>query len=239
MQNKDALARQEDAAPEVVAALRQLSHEVQAPPDFLAQVLAKADQRPSPRPGRLAWLRRWTTWRIPVGLEVAAMAVFVLAVVGAVPQYLTWFHTYVRGLPPEGEEFHGPLRTRGPGPPRVVAGASLPVGPWQLNASGQRGQLMITEVTPGGELRGTVNGEPMVGVWDEAAQQMTFTPVRTSSDPARIQMFTGYLFQHAGGLHGVGTVTYTLTGTFTTLAGPGAITPRTIYGWYAQKGVVE
>ena len=167
------------------------------------------------------------------------VAVFVLAVVGAVPQYLTWFNAYVRGIPPEGEEFLGPLRTRGLGPPREAAGPSLPLGPWQLNASGQRGQLMITEVTLWGALRGTADGEPIVGVWDEAAQQLTFMLVRNSSDPARVQLFTGYLFQNAGGWQGVGTVTYTLTGSYTALAGPGAVTPRTTYGWYAQKGVVE
>jgi hypothetical protein len=131
------------------------------------------------------------------------------------------------------------MRTRGLGPPRETAGPSLPLGPWQLNANGQWGQLLITEVTPEGELRGTIDGEPIVGVWDAAAQQITFTLVRNPSDPARVRLFTGYLFQHAGGLQGIGTVTYTLTGTLTALAGPGAVTPRTTYGWYAQKGVVE
>jgi hypothetical protein len=239
MADRNALEQQEAANRELIAALGQLTRDVEAPPDFLARVLAQADQRPAPRPGLLGWRRRRPLRALPWGWEVAMAAVFVLAVVGAVPQYLTWFHTYVRGVPPEGEEFPGPLRTRGLGPARVVVGPSLPLGPWQFNANGRRGQLMITEVTPGGELRGTVDGEPIVGVWDEAAQQMTFMPVRKPSDLARVQLFTGYLFQHAGGLQGVGTVTATLTGTFTALAGPGAVTPRTTYGWYAQKGVVE
>jgi tetratricopeptide (TPR) repeat protein len=63
-QHQDALTREEAANREVIAALGQLSRDVQAPPNFVARVLAKADQTPAPRPGPLAWLRyRWSpTW---------------------------------------------------------------------------------------------------------------------------------------------------------------------------------
>ena len=69
-QHQDALERQEAANREVIAALGQLSRDVQAPPDFVARVLAKADQRPAPRPGPLAWLRhRWSpTWATALAL---------------------------------------------------------------------------------------------------------------------------------------------------------------------------
>jgi hypothetical protein len=62
--NQNALAREEAANREVIAALGQLARDVQAPPDFVARVLAMADQRPAPRPGSLAWLRHeWSpTW---------------------------------------------------------------------------------------------------------------------------------------------------------------------------------
>ncbi len=43
------LDRQEAAAREIIAALGRLSCDVQAPPDFLAHVLAEADLRPAPR----------------------------------------------------------------------------------------------------------------------------------------------------------------------------------------------
>src|SRR4029453_10146456 len=63
-QHQDALEREEAANREVIAALGQLSRDVQAPPNFVARVLAKADQRPGPRPWPLAWLRHgWSpTW---------------------------------------------------------------------------------------------------------------------------------------------------------------------------------
>jgi tetratricopeptide (TPR) repeat protein len=62
--DQDALERQEEANRAVIAALGQLSRDVQAPPNFVARVLAKAEQRPAPRPGLLAWLRHeWSpTW---------------------------------------------------------------------------------------------------------------------------------------------------------------------------------
>ena len=63
-QHQDALEREEAANREVIAALGQLSRDVQAPHNFVARVLARADHRPAPRPGPLAWLRyRWSpTW---------------------------------------------------------------------------------------------------------------------------------------------------------------------------------
>jgi outer membrane protein OmpA-like peptidoglycan-associated protein len=79
-----------------IVALGQLVRTVQAPPDVVAQTSAKADQQPVRRPKRLAWLGR-----LPWGVDVAAAAVLVLALVGAVPHYRTWFHTYVRGVPSE------------------------------------------------------------------------------------------------------------------------------------------
>jgi hypothetical protein len=250
MQDRDALARQEEANREVISALGQLSRDVQAPPDFVGRVRVKADQQPILRPKRLAWLGRR-----PWGVDVAVAAVLVLAVVGAVPQYTEWFNTYVRGLPSEGEDTlaplrtrglgprredtSGPLRTRGLGPRREAASPTLPLGPWQFNAHGQWGQLTLTAVTARGQLYGTLDGAPMAGVWDAAAQQITLIGVRNPADLSTVQLFTGYLFKNAGGLQGVGTMTYTLAGSFTTLANSGASTPRTAYGWYAQTGVVE
>jgi tetratricopeptide (TPR) repeat protein len=77
-QHQDALARLEEANREVIAALGQLSHDIEAPPDFLARVLARADQRPAPRPGSLAWLRHewspsWAT-ALTIGLLLSVGA---------------------------------------------------------------------------------------------------------------------------------------------------------------------
>src|SRR5262245_19103675 len=111
MQKQDALERQEEASREVIAGLREMSRDLQAPPDFVARVLAKADQQAIPRPRRLAWLGR-----LPWGVDVAVAAVLVLAVVGGVPQYLDWFNTYVRGSPSEGGETIAPPQPRALGP---------------------------------------------------------------------------------------------------------------------------
>lgn len=235
-QHLDALDREEAASREVIAALGQLSRDVEAPPDFLARVLAQADQQPAPRPGRLAWLRRRPLGHLPWGLEAAVAAVFVLAVVGAVPQYLTWFHAYVWDVPAEQEESFEPLRTRGL---EREPAASLPLGTWEVNAGGDRGPLQIASVTRQGELRGTLFGKAIVGFWNDFAQQILFVRILDPAEPSTTQLFTGYLFRNPGGLRGVGNATYTLAGSFTALAGTGTTAARATYGWYAQQGVSE
>ena len=175
-QHPDALDREEAASREVIAALGQLGRDVEAPPDFVARVLAQADHHPAPRPPRRAWLGR-----LPWGVDVAVAALLVLAFVGAVPQYVTWFHAYVRGVPPAEDEPIGPLRTRGPG--RERAAFSLPLGTWEVNASGDRGPLQLVSVSPQGELRGTLFGTEIVGFWDERAQKVMFVRLLNPADP--------------------------------------------------------
>jgi hypothetical protein len=231
-QDQDALARQEEANREVIAALGQLARDVEAPPDFVARVLARADQQPAPRPARVSWLGR-----LPWGIDVAVAAVLVLAVVGAVPQYRTWFNAYVRGVPAEQEEPFEPLRTRGLA--REPAAFSLPLGTWEMNAGGDRGPLQLVSVSGQGELRGTLFGKAIIGFWNDLAQQITFVRILDPTEPSTTQLFTGYLFRNSGGLRGVGHATYTLAGSFTALAGTGATAARAASGWYAQQGVTE
>jgi hypothetical protein len=170
-------------------------------------------------------------------VDVAVAALLILAVVGAVPQYVTWFHRYVRGVPPADDEMIGPLRTRGLG--RDVAAPSLPLGTWEINAGGDRGPLQLVSVSHQGELRGTLFGTEIVGFWNERAQKITFVRLLKPADPSTAQMFMGYLFRNPGGLRGVGTATYTLAGSFEALAGMGATVSQAVYGWYAQQGVTE
>jgi hypothetical protein len=229
--HQDALARQEAANREVIAALGQLARDVEPPPDFVARVLARADQQPAPRPARVGWLGR-----LPWGVDVAVAAVLILAVVGAVPQYLTWFHTYVRGVPAVEDELIGPLRTRGL---EREPAASLPFGTWEVNAGGDRGRLQLVSVSRQGELRGTLFGTEIVGFWDERAQKIMFVRLANQAAPSTAQLYTGYLFRNPGGLRGVGTATYTLAGSFTAVAGPGISASRAVYGWYAHIGVTE
>jgi len=230
----DGLEQHEAAARELIAAMGRLSHEVQAPPDFVAQVLAHAAPLPAPRPARLAWLGRF-----PWGVDVALAAVMVLAVVGAVPQYLTWFRSYVQGVPSKTVPHHEETspRTKGLGSDR--AAPSLPLGNWELNASGDRGSLQILSINSQGELRGTLYGKAMVGFWDDRAQKIMFVRLLDPAVPSTAQVYTGYLFRNPGGLREVGTATYTLAGSFAAFDGTGATAARAVYGWYAQQGVTE
>jgi hypothetical protein len=239
----------------VIAALGQLARDVEAPPDFVSRVLAKADQQPAPRPARLTWLGG-----LPWGVDVAVAAVLVLAVVGAVPQYRTWFNAYVRGVPADSDDVIGPLRTRGggggvPSPPsradvthhkglRETPGSgedapSLPLGTWEVNAGGDRGPLQLASVSRQGELRGTLSGIEIIGFWNARARKVTFVRLLKPDDPSTAQLFTGYLFRNPGGLRGVGTATYTLAGSFEALTSTGATASQAVYGWYAQQGVTE
>ena len=82
MKDHDAIERQETTSRELIAALGQLTRDVQAPPDFAAWVLAQADQQSVRRPTRMAW-RSYLPW----GVGVAVAAVLVLHVrLGAPPQ---------------------------------------------------------------------------------------------------------------------------------------------------------
>jgi hypothetical protein len=90
----DELAQFEDANRDLIATLGKLSRDVEASPDFLRRVMARADSIPAP--GR--W---WLTW-LPVApaspaLRLAAALVVVLALIGAIPQYASWLEGYVSG----------------------------------------------------------------------------------------------------------------------------------------------
>jgi len=97
----DELARREEANRDLLEALGQLSQYQQAPSDFLEQVMARAAQVPVPRRGWLALLTSVASWPTTVVARVACAGAFVLALVGAVPQYITWVNAYVLGVSAE------------------------------------------------------------------------------------------------------------------------------------------
>ena len=97
----DELNSQEEANRELVEALRRVSHDTPAPADFLARVMARADHEPVPRRGVLAWVWQPPLWSMAMGMRLAGAVIFVLAVIGAVPQYIAWINAYVMGVPTE------------------------------------------------------------------------------------------------------------------------------------------
>jgi tetratricopeptide (TPR) repeat protein len=112
-QHQDALAREEAANREVIAALGQLSHDVQAPPNFVAQVLAKADHRPAPHPGPLAWL--WHGWS-PTWATALAMGLLLSVGVNMWFGYemLEWRLPFQRPPRPSGDTLQERPPERGP-----------------------------------------------------------------------------------------------------------------------------
>lgn len=96
----DELEKEEDRSRDLIDALGMLSRETQATPDLIARTLAQADQLPEPR---RAW-RHWVgiaAWSVPMHSPAMVVSLLVLALVGAVPQYLTWVRAYVMGVPSE------------------------------------------------------------------------------------------------------------------------------------------
>jgi len=97
----DELSRQEEAAREAIRALSRLSSEVRVSPDFLAHVMARAEQLPEPRGGLWQRVRLAMTAPLSPAMRVVALVVFLLALAGAIPQYATWIKAYTWGVPSE------------------------------------------------------------------------------------------------------------------------------------------
>lgn len=96
------LKRQEDGARDIIDALARLSRHTQAPPHFAAAVMAQAEQSPAPHRGLRAWLRLWLPGPASPGLlRLATVALLVLALCGAVPQYVAWINAYRLDVPSE------------------------------------------------------------------------------------------------------------------------------------------
>jgi hypothetical protein len=93
--NDDKLKKQEDEARDIISALGRLSSDAQASPKFLGQVLAKADQLSPPRRRFSTWFMQLTVWPSSMGARLAFAALLVIAIIGAVPQYIAWTNSYI------------------------------------------------------------------------------------------------------------------------------------------------
>lgn len=95
----DELNAHEEANRELVEALRRVSQDTSAPPGFLQRVMARADHLPVPRRRWWEWVWQPPLWSMSSGLRLAGVALFVLAIIGAIPQYVAWINAYVMGVP--------------------------------------------------------------------------------------------------------------------------------------------
>ena len=95
----DEFEQHERAAGDIIHAIGRASDDVRVPPDFRAQVMAKAEPLTSPRPAHLHWRSMALTWMSARRLRVAMALVFVVALGGAIPQYATWFKAFTAGVP--------------------------------------------------------------------------------------------------------------------------------------------
>ena len=95
----DEFARHEDDAQDLVEALGKLSRETQASPDFTARVMAAIDHVPTPRRGVFARLLEFSRWPSTPGLQLAAVALGLIVMIGAVSQYMTWIRAGLLGVP--------------------------------------------------------------------------------------------------------------------------------------------
>jgi hypothetical protein len=102
----------------------------------------------------------------------------------------------------------------------------LPVGTWSINANGNVGSLAVG-ATSSGTFNGTVFGQPLSGFFDETDQEFSFIRV-TSPDVSTFEVYHGTLFSFSPT---VGTVVFTLGGTFRNYPPAGAVSP---FEWSAQ-----
>ena len=96
---RDEFEKHEQSSQEIIQAIGRASDDVRVPPHFAARVMARAAS--STRRGRLhSRLANLLLPWMPSGRLRAAMALaFVVAVVGAIPQYATWYKAFTAGVP--------------------------------------------------------------------------------------------------------------------------------------------
>ena len=105
----------------------------------------------------------------------------------------------------------------------------LPVGTWNISANGQVGTLVTASLGLTG-INGTLHGQPFMGFFDEAAQEVRLMRV-TSADVATFEVYRGTLFLFSPA---TGTLVNTLAGTFMAFPSVGA---AHVLGWSAQMHV--
>jgi hypothetical protein len=120
---------------------------------------------------------------------------------------------------------------------------SAPVGIWRINANGFRGSVSIN-ADANGNLSGTCDidagfTDQLSGVWNEAAQEVTFNRTLVRNGNTAIQTYTGYLYLTQDDIfQGQGPSPQPserlMTGSFDGV-GTGAANGRAYFGWVARQ----
>ena len=96
---RDEFEKHEQSAQDIIQAISRASDDVRVPPHFAARVMARAESSAERGGARSFWGNVLFPWMSPGGLRTAMALAFVVAVVGAIPQYAIWFKAFTAGVP--------------------------------------------------------------------------------------------------------------------------------------------
>ena len=75
--------------------------------------------------------------------------------------------------------------------------SALPIGSWKLNYEGKVSSLVLKR-DAGGNLTGTLSGQPISPLWNSRNQTITFVAKFDPSQQTELQVFTGLFFEANG-----------------------------------------
>lgn len=75
--------------------------------------------------------------------------------------------------------------------------STLPTGSWDLNYEGKVSKLVLRR-DAGGNLTGTLSGQPISPAWDKKDRAITFVGKFDPSNPFELQVFTGLYYEASG-----------------------------------------
>lgn len=95
----DEFEKHEQSAQEIIQAIGRASDGIRVPTHFAARVMARAEASTKRGRVRLRFAGMLLPWMSSGSLRVAMALALVVAVIGAVPQYATWFKAFTAGVP--------------------------------------------------------------------------------------------------------------------------------------------
>ena len=96
---RDEFEKHEQSAEEIIQAIGRASDDVRVPPHFAARVMARAESSTRHRRFGSHLANLLSPWMPSGRLRAAIALAFVVAVIGAIPQYATWYKAFTAGVP--------------------------------------------------------------------------------------------------------------------------------------------